>query len=475
MEENKGKSGKIVAKAGIWYTICNFIFRGMAFITTPIFTRLLTKSEVGSFSNMSSWISIFTVLTALDLHSSIIRSKLEHEEDLDSYIWSILSMTTFVTIILYAVIFTFQGFFINLFQMEMKYINIMFIYLLVSPAYLMLITKQRAFFKYKFFVVLTGISITVSTFLSLILVLFMNDKLLGRFVGTYIPQIIIGVIIYIYLAYIGKKIKFKYWKYATVICLPLVPHVLSIYLLSASDKVIITKISGAEYTAIYSIAYSCYNIVTILYDSMNKAWAPWLLESLHYEKYTDIKRVSKIYIGIFFIISMGVLMFVPELIYILGGKQYMAAIYCLPPLITSCFFEFIYTMYVNIEFYKKRTMSVAIATIIATVLNIILNFIFIPMMPQYGYIIAAYTTLVGYAILFVLHYYLVKFMDMSFVYDIKYILIVLGIFTSLSIVFNFLYEFTILRYGIIFVYGFFILYFSYKNKKKLLAVFNKKN
>ena len=90
MEENKGKSGKIVAKAGIWYTICNFIFRGMAFITTPIFTRLLTKSEVGSFSNMSSWISIFTVLTALDLHSSIIRSKLEHEEDLDSYIWSIL-------------------------------------------------------------------------------------------------------------------------------------------------------------------------------------------------------------------------------------------------------------------------------------------------------------------------------------------------------------------------------------------------
>lgn len=168
-------------------------------------------------------------------------------------------------------------------------------------------------------------------------------------------------------------------------------------------------------------------------------------------------------------------MFVPELIYILGGKQYMAAIYCLPPLITSCFFEFIYTMYVNIEFYKKRTMSVAIATIIATVLNIILNFIFIPMMPQYGYIVAAYTTLVGYAILFVLHYYLVKFMDMSFVYDIKYILIVLGIFTSLSIVFNFLYEFTILRYGIIFVYGFFILYFSYKNKKKLLAVFNKKN
>lgn len=470
MEENKGKSGNIVAKAGIWYTICNFIFRGMAFITTPIFTRLLTKSEVGSFSNMTSWISILSVLTALDLHSSIIRSKLEHEDDIDSYIWSILSITTFVTIILYIIVFIFQGFFINLFQMEMKYINIMFIYLLVYPAYLMLITKQRAFFKYKFFVVLTGISIVVSTFLSLVLVLFMNDKLLGRFVGTYIPQIIIGIIIYIYLVYIGKKVKFKYWKYATVICLPLVPHVLSIYLLSASDKVIITKISGAEYTAIYSIAYSCYNIVTILYDSMNKAWAPWLLESLHYEKYSEIKKVSKIYIGIFFIISTGVLMVVPELIYILGGKQYMAAVYCLPPLITSCVFEFIYTMYVNIEFYKKRTMSVAVATIIATILNIILNFIFIPMLPEYGYIIAAYTTLVGYAVLFVLHYYLVKFMKMQFVYDIKYILVVLITFTTLSFVFNLLYKLYFIRYFIIIIYGVGILYFTYKNKSKVLEI-----
>lgn len=475
MIENKEKKANIVAKAGMWYTICNFIFRGMAFITTPIFTRLLTKSEVGSFSNMSSWINILTVLTALDLHSSIIRSKLEHEDDIDSYIWSILSMSTFVTIILYVFVFIFQDFFIHLFQMEMKYINIMFIYLLLTPAYLMLITKQRAFFKYKFFVVLTGISIIFSTFSSLILVLFMNDKLFARFVGTYIPQIIIGIIIYIYLAYIGKKIKLKYWKYATFICLPLVPHVLSIYLLSASDKVIITKISGAEYTAIYSIAYSCYNIVTILYDSMNKAWAPWLLEALHYKKYVDIKKVSKIYIAIFFLISIAVLMFVPELIYILGGKQYMLAIYCLPPLITSCVFEFIYTMYVNIEFYKKKTMSVALATIIATILNIILNFIFIPIMPEYGYIIAAYTTLIGYGVLFVLHYYLVRFMNMAFVYDIKYIIMILISFIVISVIFNFLYSYTILRYMIIFIYTFSILIFIYKNKNKIVNILLKKS
>lgn len=142
----------------------------------------------------------------------------------------------------------------------------------------------------------------------------------------------------------------------------------------------------------------------------------------------------------------------------------MLAIYCLPPLITSCVFEFIYTMYVNIEFYKKKTMSVALATIIATILNIILNFIFIPIMPEYGYIIAAYTTLIGYGVLFVLHYYLVRFMNMAFVYDIKYIIMILISFIVISVIFNFLYSYTILRYMIIFIYTCSILIFIYKNK-----------
>ena len=91
----------IVAKAGMWYTSCNFLFKGMAFITTPIFTRLMTKSEIGSFSNMTSWISILMVVTAFDLQTSIIRSKLEHEDDMDSYIYSILTFTSSIFQLIY--------------------------------------------------------------------------------------------------------------------------------------------------------------------------------------------------------------------------------------------------------------------------------------------------------------------------------------------------------------------------------------
>ena len=211
----------IVAKAGMWYTICNFLFKGMAFITTPIFTRLMTKSEIGSFSNMTSWISILMVVTAFDLQTSIIRSKLEHEDDMDSYIYSILTFTSSVTVIFYLIVLFFPEVFTKLFQMDMKYIHLMFLYLFVSPAYQMFITKQRAFYKYKKFVMMTGISIVASTILSLTMVLLINNKLTGRYFGYYVPQIIMATFIYILIILKGKKIKIRYWKYACKICIPL--------------------------------------------------------------------------------------------------------------------------------------------------------------------------------------------------------------------------------------------------------------
>ena len=88
VKENHTNS-KVAAKAGLWYTICNFLFKGMVFLTTPVFTRLMSKDELGNFSNFSAWASILLIFTSLDLSQSIIRSKLEHEEDMDSYVWSI--------------------------------------------------------------------------------------------------------------------------------------------------------------------------------------------------------------------------------------------------------------------------------------------------------------------------------------------------------------------------------------------------
>lgn len=469
-----GASSSAVAKAGLWYTVCNFLFRGMAFITTPFFTRMLTKVELGAFSNYSSWLSILGVLTSFDLAQSVIRSKLEHENDIDSYIWSILSFSTIWTALVYVAFLIAPNKLAGWMQIDPKYIHVMFGYLFTTPAYSMLITKHRAFYKYKLFVALTGIMAVSSTLLSLGLVITMEDKLMGRILGYSIPYIIIGGIVFVLLVSKGKRIKVEYWKYACVICLPLVPHTLSMFLLSSSDKIIVTQLCGAEYTAVYSVAYSAYHIVTILFDSMNKAWAPWLLESLHLKKYKEIRNTSKIYVLIFTALITVVLLLAPEIVLILGGRKYLDAIYCLPPLIVSCLIQFIYTMYVNIEFYEKKTFGVSTATMIATGINIALNYWLIPLYPEKSFVVASYTTLVGYTVLFVMHYYMVRRMKMSFVYDTIFILIIIGTIFVFAMIMNVVYSLIVLRYILLIILGTIIVYFAIKYKDRILAIVKKK-
>ena len=49
----------IQAKASIWFVLCSVVQKVFAFLTTPIFTRIMSAEEYGVVSVYNSWISIF--------------------------------------------------------------------------------------------------------------------------------------------------------------------------------------------------------------------------------------------------------------------------------------------------------------------------------------------------------------------------------------------------------------------------------
>lgn len=49
------KNLPVQMKASLWFLICSFMQKGIATITTPIFTRILTTAEYGEFSVFNSW------------------------------------------------------------------------------------------------------------------------------------------------------------------------------------------------------------------------------------------------------------------------------------------------------------------------------------------------------------------------------------------------------------------------------------
>lgn len=402
-------------KAGFYYTISNFIIRGMAFITTPIFTRFLSQNEYGQFNNIATWVSILVIITGFDAHTSIIRSRFDFDEDeMNSYILSSLVLSSLFTIIVYFIVIFINSLNHEIFLMDTKYINIIFLYLLVSPSFNMLQTKHRAKYRYKFFTFFSALSLCISTVFSILLVILMEDKLLGRVIGQYFPMFLLSLGIYLYFIIVGKKIKIKYWKYVAVLCFPLVPHLLSLNILGSSDKIMISNLCNTSATAIYSIAYTCTHIVSIFFDSLNKAWCPWLYDTLNDGDYGIVKRNGRIFYMFFSYFTIGILLAGPIIILILGGRNYMDAINVLPTLIVGASVQAVYTMYVNLEFYMKKTIGTAAASMLSAITNVVLNLIFIPI---FGYVAAGYTTLFSYLVLLLCHYLIVKKIKMDFVYD----------------------------------------------------------
>lgn len=441
---NKNENVNVRAlKAGLWYTICNVLIRGINFLTTPIFTRILSKSDYGMYSNYATWLGLLTTLTTLDLYVSVARAKFDYKEDIDGYISSIQALGTLFTAVCYLIVCLFSSFFKKLFGLDMIYIHIMFLYLLVSPAFQILQEKHRQFMKYKLVTMLTITSMILTIIFSLILVLTMENKLLGRVIGNTVVLFCICLVIYAYNIIRGKRVDLKDWKYALLIAVPYIPHILAGNIMGSTDKIIITHYWGAEYNALYSIVFTVSLVVTMVGSSVNQAWSPWLFEKLSAKSYKEIRKVTKYYIYVTMPVMGCVFLIGSELIRVFGGESYMECASIVPCIMMGCYMMILYTFFVNVEMYHKKTFGISIRTIIAGSFNLITNIIFIPM---FGYTAAAYTTLASYILLFILHYIGGISLGARNFYDLKQFILCAVIMLCFMFVSLSLYNHTILRY-----------------------------
>lgn len=437
-------------KAGIWYTACNFLVRAIGFITTPIFTRVLSLSDVGNFSNMMSWVNLLAIVTTFDLYSSLTLARFDFKKEFKEYISSILVLSSCITIVFYAAFINFKDIFLPLLGFSETQLHIVFAYLFTYPALTLFQVEKQVSYEHKPIIIVSVLSAIGSTFISLIFALLFEDKFVGRMVGYYIPCIIINCILYIIIIVEGKKVKAKYWKYAIAISAPLVFHLLAGYVLNSSDIIMIRNMRGSDETALYSIAYSCAAIIQLLWSSMNSAWAPWSTEMMEKRKYSVLSRVTKPFALLFVFVVTCCILIAPEILLLMGGSTYSAAKYVIPPVMVGYMFQFLYSLYVNIEFYLKKQKYIAVGTVFAAFVNIGLNAIFIP---KYGFIAAAYTTLASYLLLFIVHFSIVMKLKSNGWYDDRFIL-KLAICSLLLVgISQVLYSVSILRYTLIVIIG----------------------
>ena len=476
-KENAQESlNKRALKAGVWYIVSAVLIRGLNFITTPIFSRLLTKQEYGLYSNYSTWLHLLTTVVTLDLFTSVSRAKIDYTDDMDSYVYSMQVLGTLCTGIVYIVFVTFSRQIQAMMELDMKYIHIMFLYLLVAPALTLLQTKERQFLRYKRSVLLTMISSLLSVGMSLLLVFVMEDRFQARVLGSSVTLFVFCLIIYIHNGLRGKKIKKSYWKYGAYISVPLIPHILAGNILSQIDRVVIIKFCGSADNAIYSLGYQSASIVMILGNMINQAWTPWEFQKLHEKRYAEIRKVSKIYIIFSGVFTVLIMLFAPEIVGVFGGSKYRESIQLVPIIMAGIYCWLLYTLFINIENYNKKTFGISVKTIIAAGVNLAANYLLIP---RYGYIMAAYTTLASYILLMILHAISAAKLEAGKVYEFKYIFTAFVVVLAISIPIQFVYENRLAHMSSLIaavsVMAVFAIYYRDKIKTVVLKYINRKS
>lgn len=441
----KLKSSSLV-KSSFWYTIGNFFIKGITFITIPIFTNIMTVEEYGLVNNYTAIASIFSLFVGLSLNSAVNNANFEFKEDIKGFMsstlfLSTLSFTTFL--ILGNAYFFYQDSFFELSQIIFNlmifqsYGNFLINFL---SAYF---TINVQYFKFLSLSILsTFLNIGIS--LAMMFTLFEKNRYVGRVVGSSGAFILIGLLIYFAIMFRGKTLFNKeYWNFSLKIAIPLIPHALSNVLLSQFDRIMVNSYSGAHDAGIYSYIYNLSVVLSVVWASTNNAWVPWFFGEMEKKDYKKIKKTSNYYMLLFGAITLISMLLLIDIAKLMAPEEYLVGIPLIIPILLGYFFQFLYSLPVNVEFYEKKTGYIAIGTIASALINVVLNIIFIP---KYGYIAAGYTTVVAYFFLFNFHYILAKRIIGKQLFDTKMIVTVTTVIVTLSFVMFFLTDYVILRY-----------------------------
>lgn len=370
------------------YLIASLATRALAFISIPVYTRLLSTDDYGVVSVFFSLVSILNVLLAFNFDTSVSRYYYDKTSDLDFK--SFVGTTILAVLSLVAL----NGFVFYCFADEIAaYLNlpVKVVYCLIPMALLNLngllfiqIYQPQKLSKPVALSSLSRVYLGFACSISLILI-FKSEKYLGQVLG----QILAGILMLIYWGrkiypYVRLKFSLSHFKYILSYSVPLIPYALSGVLIEQFGKVALGKVDGISQAGFYTLAVSVASITAIVTEVTHMAWYPYYMGYMKSENYRqhdeDLFRIFKLTL----VAAMSVATFGYEIGFILAKKDFTSALYLVPVLVLGyVFHQFSYAYMRNVS-YVKKTVYMSFIVLGAGIMNVLLNSVFIPWFSETG-------------------------------------------------------------------------------------------
>ena len=386
---------KQFAKNTIILAIGTFFPKLAVFFTLPILTAYLTKEEYGTYDLILTIVSLVLPAVTLQIQSAAFRFLIDarnNERDKKSIITNIYCFVMATSIISIAI----MAFFFR--KQEPILIVLICIYFL---SYILTNTNSqvvRGLSKNIYYTIGACISAFGQILLICLLVIGAKAGLAGCIFALAIAEILSAIFL-ISKGGIGKYFDLKTFSIKKIKELlsyswPMVTNNISAWILSSSDRLIITAFMGVSANATYAVAYKIPSVLNYASTTFNMAWQEGASVAA---KDNDVAEYYSSMFEWLFDIVAGcmalILAATPILFKILIRGNYDDAYIQIPILSMGIFFHCLSSFWGGIYIAFKKTKSVGLTTAIAAISNLVIDFVAIHWL---GLFAASISTLISY-------------------------------------------------------------------------------
>ncbi len=404
---------KSLIKNSVLFAIGSIGSKAIQFFMLPLYTRMLTTSDYGQLDVLQTTISLLIPLITFQAVEAVFRYSVDMRENksASSVLMNGILLCLFgmlISLLLFPV-FT---------RIEPFSSYLLFFYLILFFSMMNGILRQfvRGLGKIKAFVA-SDLAYTASfvTF-NIIFLVYLKMGLRGYFLSMVLAHLINTFILLVF-GNVFKYLNFKsfdksFMKTMLIYSIPLIPNGLMWWVMSVSDRYILTYYMGFDATGIYSVSYKFPSLITLVNGIFFMAWQLSAMQEYGKEGYEDFyKNIFGVLSSLLFLVTGLILLILKPLMSVFVADAFYESWKYVPMLLLGTVFQAFSSFFGTNYTASKKTKGAFTTSVVGAAVNIGLDLLLIPFL---GIQAAAFSTLLGY-----LAMWLMRVFDSKKFVDIK--------------------------------------------------------
>ena len=365
-----------IARNAFIFTAGRIAAQLAGFLLLPLYSALLTPEDFGIADLINTLVFLIIPFVGIQMDTALFRYMVDSREDKakQKELFSTVIVVNLIQIVAYAVIFFIARPFITLKYKDFLLLNVILV--LLVNTFLQFMRGLGKNLMYSAAVFITSFS---GLILNVVLVTVVRIGVTGIIISSAASQ---------FLTLLFACIAVKPWKYFSFkkfskgtakmffkYSFPLIPNQLAWWVMGISDRLVISGTLGVAANGIYSLANRFSSIFTSVSDSINLSWTE--STSLHIDEEDRNEYITGMIDRLFVLFASGCFVFLSLIpfAFVLINKDYSDSYMQIPILMMAVLCQGVVGIYSAVLIALKKTKSIAVTSIIAAAVNLLIDIV----------------------------------------------------------------------------------------------------